>query len=169
MASKNLPINIDSTYADDPADPSVQIHQALHDDIAEVVNLFDYDALDTATAGYYLYVDPATGLISVIAPPSTVDVNLQTGTAYTLLVTDNGKIVERSNAAACTVTVPAGVFSAGMQVGFTQVGAGTLSFVEGAGFDIVSEGNLMSSRGQWAEFVIRFRSASQCVLSGGLA
>lgn len=169
MASKNLPVNIDTTYSDDPADASRQVHQTHHDDTHEVVNLFDYDALVAATAGYYLFVDPATGLIAAVAPPTTVPVNLVSTASYTAVVGDNGKVIERSFATACTLTIPAGVFSAGMQFGVTQVGAGQLTFVQGVGMTIRSEGGFLASRGQWADQLVRFRSATECVLAGGLA
>lgn len=39
-------------------------------------------------------------------PPQPATINLQTGTAYTLQSTDNGKVVELQNAGAITVTVP---------------------------------------------------------------
>lgn len=170
MASKNLPTNIDATYTDDTTDATVKLHQQYHDALHAVVNLFDYDALAAAAAGYYLYADPATGLISVVAPPSTVTVNLLPAAAsYTLVAADAGKVVETSHATANSVTVPAGVFSTGQQVGVTQTGAGITSFTAGAGMVIRSEGGLTSCRGQWADVLLRFRTPSECVLSGNLA
>jgi hypothetical protein len=169
VASLNLPVNVDTTYVDDAADPSVALHQQHHDGVHSLVNLFDYDAVSAATLGYYLYVDVATGLISLAPPLSAVQVNLQTGTAYTPVLADNGKVIEMSNAAANTVTIPAGVFTAGMQIAGTQVGAGTTSYVAGAGMTIRSRGGVTASAGQWADQLIRFRSASECVLSGDLA
>jgi hypothetical protein len=53
--------------------------------------------------------------------------NDQTGTAYTLLASDNGKVVTLDNPSAVTVTVPSGL-GAGFNCSFIQKGAGQVSF-----------------------------------------
>ena len=54
-------------------------------------------------------------------------INDQTGTAYTLLASDNGKVVVLDNPSAVTVTVPSGL-GAGFNCSFVQKGAGQVSF-----------------------------------------
>ena len=54
-------------------------------------------------------------------------INDQTGTTYTLLASDNGKVVVLDNASAVTVTVPSGL-GAGFNCSFVQKGAGQVSF-----------------------------------------
>jgi hypothetical protein len=54
-------------------------------------------------------------------------INDQTGTAYTLLASDNGKVVVLDNGSAVTVTVPSGL-GAGFNCSFVQKGAGQVSF-----------------------------------------
>ena len=54
-------------------------------------------------------------------------INDQTGTAYTLLASDNGKVVVLNNGSAITVTVPSGL-GAGFNCSFVQKGAGQVSF-----------------------------------------
>ena len=54
-------------------------------------------------------------------------INDQTGTAYTLLSSDNGKVVVLNNGSAITVTVPSGL-GAGFNCSFIQKGAGQVSF-----------------------------------------
>ena len=54
-------------------------------------------------------------------------INDQTGTAYTLVAGDNGKVVVLNNASAVTVTVPSGL-GAGFNCSFVQKGAGQVSF-----------------------------------------
>ena len=54
-------------------------------------------------------------------------INDQTGTTYTLVAGDNGKVVVLDNAAAVTVTVPSGL-GAGFNCSFVQKGAGQVSF-----------------------------------------
>ena len=56
----------------------------------------------------------------------------QTGTAYTLLASDNGKVVVLNNASAVTVTVPSGL-GAGFNCSFVQKGAGQVSFSDDSG------------------------------------
>lgn len=68
MASKNLPTNLDATYSDDAADASVQIHQAMHDDTNDVVNLLDYDAMLAGAGGQVLTKDAGTGLYGPVTP-----------------------------------------------------------------------------------------------------
>jgi len=57
------------------------------------------------------------------------EINAQTGTTYTLLSTDNGKIVTLNNGSAVTVTVPSGLGS-GFNCTLIQIGAGTVSVSE---------------------------------------
>ena len=54
-------------------------------------------------------------------------INDQTGTTYTLISGDNGKVVVLDNASAVTVTVPSGL-GAGFNCSFVQKGAGQVSF-----------------------------------------
>jgi hypothetical protein len=54
-------------------------------------------------------------------------INDQTGTAYTLLASDNGKVVVLNNGSSVTVTVPSGL-GAGFNCSFVQKGAGQVSF-----------------------------------------
>ena len=56
-----------------------------------------------------------------------ITLNAQTGTTYTLALTDNGRLVTLSNASAITVTVPTNAsvaFSTGAIVNLQQIGAG---------------------------------------------
>ena len=66
--------------------------------------------------------------------------NAQTGTTYTLVIGDKDKIVTASNASAITVTVPPSVFSANDIINVQQIGAGQVSFAQGAGVTITSTG-----------------------------
>ena len=54
-------------------------------------------------------------------------INDQTGTTYTLVAGDNGKVVVLDNASTVTVTVPSGL-GAGFNCSFVQKGAGQVSF-----------------------------------------
>ena len=65
-----------------------------------------------------------------------VGVNAQTGTTYTPILTDEGKLVTLTNAAAITVTLPqdsALAFPVGGRIDFLVGGAGMVTFVAGTG------------------------------------
>lgn len=56
-----------------------------------------------------------------------IPVNNQTGTSYTLVAADGGKMVRCSNAAAVSLTLPTGTFTVGDVVLVRQVGAGQVT------------------------------------------
>ena len=72
---------------------------------------------------------------------STLAFNAQTGTTYTLVLTDAAnKLVTTSNASAVTVTVPPSVFAAGNVINVQSIGVGLTTFAQGAGVTITSTG-----------------------------
>ena len=66
--------------------------------------------------------------------------NAQTGTTYTLVAADSGKLVTSSNASAVVITIPPSVFAAGEQINVQQIGAGQVTFAAGVGVTITSTG-----------------------------
>ena len=76
-------------------------------------------AIDTAVT-----VDKTTAQTltnkTLTAPIINLAFNAQTGTTYTLVAGDSGKLVTTSNASPVTVTVPPSVFAAGEQI--NQIG-----------------------------------------------
>lgn len=65
-----------------------------------------------------------------------VDINAQTGTTYTPVLGDRGKVVTLTNAAAITVTLPSDAsvaFPIGTVITFAVFGAGMATFVAGSG------------------------------------
>ena len=78
--------------------------------------------------------------------PSTsfnLSFNAQTGTTYTLALSDLNKLVTLSNAGAITLTLPpsgTAAFTSGMQVHIQQIGAGQVSLAAGSGVTITSNG-----------------------------
>jgi hypothetical protein len=71
---------------------------------------------------------------------TTLSFNAQTGTTYTLVAADLGKLVTTSNASAITVTIPPSIFAAGNQINLQSIGAGLTTFAAGAGVTITSTG-----------------------------
>ena len=69
--------------------------------------------------------------------------NAQTGTTYTLVITDNGRLVTLSNAAAITVTVPLNAtvaYATGAIINVQQIGAGQVTIQGASGVTITSTG-----------------------------
>ena len=76
---------------------------------------------------------------------TTISFNAQTGTTYTLVAADLGKIVTLSNASGITLTVPPSVFSTGNLINIQQIGVGQVTFAQGAGVTITSTGATASA------------------------
>lgn len=71
---------------------------------------------------------------------TTLSFNAQTGTTYTFVASDVGKLVTTSNASAITVTIPPSVFAVGNIVNVQSIGVGLTTFAAGAGVTITSTG-----------------------------
>ena len=92
--------------------------------------------------------------------------NTQTGTSYTLVLTDAGGIVEMNNASANTLTVPPNssvAFPVGVQITVVQLGAGVTTVAAGAGVTILCDGSLALSA-QYAGATLYQRVANTWIL-----
>jgi hypothetical protein len=77
--------------------------------------------------------------------------NAQTGTTYTLVITDNGRLVTLSNAAAITLTVPLNAtvaYATGAVINIQQIGAGQVTVAGAAGVTLNGTGT--KTRAQWS-------------------
>jgi len=77
---------------------------------------------------------------TLTAPKINLAFNAQTGTTYTLVAADSGKLVTSSNASAIVITIPPSIFAAGEQINVQSIGVGLSSFVAGSGVTITSTG-----------------------------
>ena len=77
---------------------------------------------------------------TLTAPLINTAFNAQTGTTYTLVAADSGKLVSLSNAAGITLTVPISVYAAGEQINIIAIGAGQVTLAAASGATIVSTG-----------------------------
>jgi hypothetical protein len=78
---------------------------------------------------------------TIVAPRVQVAMNAQTGTGYTLVLTDaSNRWVTMDNSSAITVTVPPSVFATGDQINVQTIGTGQVTFAQGAGVTITSAG-----------------------------
>lgn len=89
---------------------------------------------------------------------TTISFNAQTGTTYTLVAADLGKIVTLSNASGITLTVPPSVFSTGNIINIQQIGAGQVTLAQGAGVTITSTGS--GTNGNAPKLRAKFSAAS---------
>lgn len=75
--------------------------------------------------------------------------NTQTGTAYTVALTDQGKVVEMNNASANVVTIPLNAtvaFPIGTEITVAQLGAGTTSVAIAGGGTLIGTMTLVVAR-----------------------
>lgn len=87
------------------------------------------------------------------AEMDNMTLNAQTGTTYTLVLTDAHKFVTLSNASAITLTVPPNssvAFETGDQVNLMQLGAGQVTITAGSGVTIRSSGSKLKTGSQYA-------------------
>lgn len=80
---------------------------------------------------------------TLTSPKVNLGINAQTGTSYTFVLDDAGKLVTANNASAITVTIPpAGdvAYPVGTQLNIVQKGAGQVTFAQGSGVTINSTG-----------------------------
>ena len=94
-------------------------------------------------------------------------INDQTGTTYTLVAGDNGKVVVLDNASAVTVTVPSGL-GAGFNCSFVQKGAGQVSF-SASGTTVNNRQSHTKINGQYGVASIVAYAADTFVLAGDTA
>lgn len=75
--------------------------------------------------------------------------NAQTGTTYTLVLTDNGRLVTLSNAAAITLTVPTNAsvaFATGAVINIQQIGAGQVTVAGAGGVTVTGTGTKLRTQ-----------------------
>ena len=82
-----------------------------------------------------------------------IAINAQTGTTYTTVLTDDGKLITCSNASAISVTIPPNssvAYGLGTQLNFAQLGAGQVTLVAGAGVTLNSSGAKLKLKDQYS-------------------
>lgn len=100
---------------------------------------------------------------------TTATRNAQTGTTYTLVTADAGKIIDLNNASAITLTVPLNGFTTGTRIDLIQTGAGQVTVAAASGVTINSKGAALKLTGQWSAATLIQRSANLWVLVGDIA
>ncbi len=116
-----------------------------------------------------LYVD--TGLAGAETLGEQAGINTQTGTAYTLALSDKGKVVEMNNGAANTLTIPTNAnvaFPVNTRIDVVQFGTGQTTIAGDTGVVIYSaDGNTKLNK-QYSGATLYKRSTNGWVLVGDL-
>jgi len=103
---------------------------------------------------------------------ATIAVNAQgTATSYTLALTDAGKLVTFTGAAA-TVTIPLNssvAFAVGDQINIAQLGTAQITIGTASGVTLVSSGSKTKTNGQYAVATVVQYTANSWLLLGNIA
>ena len=109
---------------------------------------------------------------SYLPPFRPAVLNSQTGAGYTLVITDMGKVVERDNGSANTLTIPPNAdvaFPIGAIIEVVQMGAGQTTLTPGSGVTLRSRGAAYKIPGQYGVAGIRKRATNEWVAFGDLS
>lgn len=96
--------------------------------------------------------------------------NEQTGTSYTLVLSDAGKTIECNNASPFTLTVPTGAsvaFDTRTRIDIIQTGAGQVTVAGDSGVTVNARGGL-KLQGQWAAATLIKRGSDSWILVGSI-
>lgn len=122
-----------------------------------------------SAAGYTDSAQIAT-TAQVFDTVTTVPENAQTGTTYTLVLGDAGRMVTLSNAAAIALTIPtaaAVAFPVGTRIDILQYGAGQVTV--GGSVTIRSSGGKLKLAGQYSGATLWKRATNEWALIGDVA
>lgn len=103
---------------------------------------------------------------------SLVTTNAQTGTTYTLALSDRGKVIELNNASSITLTVPTNAsvaFPTGSRIDLIQTGAGQVTISPSGGVTVNAKGAATKITGQWSAATLIKRASDTWVLIGDVS
>jgi hypothetical protein len=132
------------------------------DDLSDVT-------VTSATANDVVYYN-GTGWVNKYVASIPTLTNAQSGTTYTLVLGDAGKIVEIGNASAITLTVPTNAdvaYPIGTQITILQTGAGQIT-VSGPSGGTLNATPGTKLRAQWSSATLLKRATDTWVLIGDL-
>ena len=82
-----------------------------------------------------------------------IAINAQTGTTYTTVLADDGKLITCDNGSPIALTIPPNssvAYGIGTQINIMQLGAGQVTITAGAGVTLRSAGNKLKTSAQYA-------------------
>ena len=101
-----------------------------------------------------------------------IAINAQTGTTYTFVLSDDGKLCTFDNASSITATVPPNssvAYGIGTQINIMQLGAGTVTITAGAGVTLRSAGSKLKTSAQYAVATCAKIASDTWVVVGNLS
>ena len=102
---------------------------------------------------------------------SQTGINAQTGTTYTLLLADHGKLVTLNNGSAITLTIPpnsTAAFPTGTEITLTQLGAGQVTIAAGSGVTAYAADAELKTRVQYSSAVLTKIASDTWLIAGDL-
>jgi hypothetical protein len=108
---------------------------------------------------------------TLTAPVINLSINAQTGTTYTPVLGDNGKLVTLNNSSAITLTVPTDVsvaYATGAQINLAQIGVGQVTVVGDSGVTVNGTPGL-KLRAQYSGATLVKTGSDSWLLLGDLA
>lgn len=131
-------------------------------------------AIDTAVTADLTTAQTLTNK-SLTSPKINLGITTDTSTSYTTVLADNGKLITLSNASSIIATIPPNssvTYPVGAQLNFVQLGAGQVTFTQGAGVTIVSTGATASApktRAQYSSATAIQVSTDNWLIAGDIA
>ena len=113
-----------------------------------------------------------TGTVTAGSLVAPLAFNAQTGTTYTFVLADAGKMVTSSNGSAQTITVPPNssvAFDVGTQIIVQNIGSANATLAQGAGVTINSKDSNKEIDGQYAAATLIKTATDAWSLIGALA
>lgn len=101
-----------------------------------------------------------------------IALNAQTGTTYTTVLADDGKLITCDNGSAIALTIPPSSsvnYGIGTQINVMQLGAGQVTITAGVGVTLRSQGSKLKTFGQYAVVTCCKIATDTWVVVGNLA
>jgi hypothetical protein len=101
-----------------------------------------------------------------------IALNAQTGTTYTTVLADDGKLITCDNGSPIALTIPPSSsvnYGIGTQINIMQLGAGVVTITAGVGVTLRSAGSKLKTNGQYAVATCCKIATDTWVVIGNLA
>jgi hypothetical protein len=112
---------------------------------------------------------------TLTSPLINLGINAQTGTTYTTVLADNGKLITQTNASAIATTIPLNssvAYPVGAQLNIVQYGAGQITVAGAGGVTVVSTGATAATpktRAQYSSLTAIQTSTDNWLVAGDIA